>query len=214
MNASRPTAQLLDSLTLLHASDHLGVVTATGSEITHANDAYLKMIGYSRQEMEAGLIDWRGMTLPEYTAADERGIDELLKFGACVPFEKEYLLRDGTRLPVLVGAVRLRSEPLEWASWVIDLRSQKSATQAERRSRELKLELESEMRGALRIYDISARLLNKHTLVELFYEILDAAIELTDAEFGTLQVGVSGICRVLFGSVACNACRMQRRAAK
>lgn len=66
--------------------NHLGVVTATASEITHANDAFLRMIGYSREEMESGLIDWRAMTLPQYTALDERGMDELRQFGACVPF--------------------------------------------------------------------------------------------------------------------------------
>lgn len=197
MNPSLPRGQLLDSLTLLHASTHLGVLATSVSQVTDANDAFLKMIGYTRKELEAGLIDWRSMTAPEYAGLDERAIEELQQFGACVPFEKEYLLRDGKRLPILIGAVRLRSEPLECLCWVVNLRTQKSAAEAERQSRELKLELEAEMRGALRIYEISAGLLSQRTLVDLFSEILDAAIELTDASFGTLQILEDGVLRLV-----------------
>jgi PAS domain S-box-containing protein len=197
VNASSPTRRLLDSLALLHASEHLGVLTATVARITDANDLFLKRVGYTREEMEAGLIDWRAMTPPEYASLDERGLEELRQFGACVPFEKELVLRNGTRLPILIGAVRLRSEPLEWACWVIDLSSQKAAAEAERQSRELKLELESEMRGALRIFEISARLLSKHSLGELFSEILEAAIEVTNAAFGTLQILDNGVLRIV-----------------
>jgi GAF domain-containing protein len=53
------------------------------------------------------------------------------------------------------------------------------------------------MRGAIRIYEISARLLSKHSLGELFSEILDAAIEVTDAAFGTLQILDSGVLRIV-----------------
>ncbi len=71
MNASSPTTRLLDSLTLLHASEHLGVLTATMDRITDGNDEFLEMVGYTREEMEAGLIDWRTMTPAEYVRLDE-----------------------------------------------------------------------------------------------------------------------------------------------
>jgi len=153
------------------------------------------MVGFTREEMEAGQIDWRAMTPPEFRALDERAVEQLRTQGACIPFEKELILRDGTRLPILIGAVRLSSEPLEWVCWVANLRAQKDAAAVARRSDVLRTELEAELRGAYWIYEIETRLLGKSSVAEILNEILDAAIDITRADFGMLQLVDGGLLR-------------------
>ncbi|HWR13526.1 MAG TPA: PAS domain-containing protein [Terriglobales bacterium] len=91
----------------MQSSEHLGVVIANVDRILDANDAFLKMIRYTREEMEQGLIDWRAITPPNSAAKDEIALEQLRLYGAAVPFEKEYVLRDGTSVPMLMGAIRL-----------------------------------------------------------------------------------------------------------
>ena len=53
------------------------------------NDALLNLIGYSREELAAGQVNWVDLTPVEYTPLDELAHEEGLRFGACTPFEKE-----------------------------------------------------------------------------------------------------------------------------
>lgn len=128
---------LLESLSLLHNSDHLGVIIASDELILDANDAFLQMIGYNRAELEAGELRWRDITPPEQIELSVRAQEELRSFGVCAPFEKEYVRRDGTRLPCNVGAVRMQSEPLQWAAFVVNLTNQRRLAEIEQRNREL-----------------------------------------------------------------------------
>jgi PAS domain S-box-containing protein len=137
-SAAKSTASTLhDSLATLQDSAHLGVVTANLDRVIDANDAFLNMIRYTREELEAGVIDWRAMTPPDSFARDQIALEQLRRYGASVPFEKEYILRDGTHLPMMMGAIRLREEPLEWMCYVIDLTDRKRAEDAEKQTREL-----------------------------------------------------------------------------
>jgi PAS domain S-box-containing protein len=128
---------VLESLSLLHNSDHLGVIIASDERVLDANDAFLQMIGYSRLELEAGELRWRDITPPEQIDLSERAQEELRSFGVCAPFEKEYLRRDGSRLPCHVGATRMQSEPLQWAAFVVNLTDQRRLDEIEQRNREL-----------------------------------------------------------------------------
>jgi PAS domain-containing protein len=76
-----------------------------------ANDALLRMIHYSREQLIAGEIDWLNMTPEQYRPLDMAAIEQLREFGACVPFEKEFILPDGSMLPFLIGGVRLARNP-------------------------------------------------------------------------------------------------------
>lgn len=192
-----PHPELLEFVLLLQSSEYLGVLTATEERLTDANDTFLNMIGYTRTEMESGLIDWRAMTPPEYIALDERGIEQVKEVGACVPFEKEYVTREGTRIPVLVGAIRLNEEPLEWAWWIVDLRSQRTALEAERRFDQMQGELKAELNGALRLHEITMRLGSKSSVQGILEEILDSTIELMGADFGNVQVLDGEVLRIV-----------------
>lgn len=72
--------------------------------IEDANDAFLDMLGYSRDDLVRGRIDWRRMTPPEWAAADAAGEAELLATGRHPPFEKEYLSAAGKRVPVIIAS--------------------------------------------------------------------------------------------------------------
>jgi PAS domain S-box-containing protein len=102
--------------------------------IVDANDRFLEMVGYTRAELEAGDIDWIHMTPPEFAYLDKRSVEELLATGVnAVPFEKEYLRRDGTRLPILVGGAMLDEERFNGVAIALDISPQKQAEEELRR---------------------------------------------------------------------------------
>ncbi len=99
-----------------------GVVCGEFDRIPEANDAFLKLLGYSREELAAGLLHWPELTPPEFILLDELAYEEGLRFGACTPYEKELIRKDGTRVPVLVVTAVLKLSPFRWITFVQDLR--------------------------------------------------------------------------------------------
>ena len=102
--------------------------------ITDANDAFLRMVSYSRQELAAGQVQWAAMTPEEYRAADAQAIQELAKSGSATPFEKEFIRKDGSRLPVLIGVTLFEQSQDTGVAFVLDLTERKRA-EAEREAR-------------------------------------------------------------------------------
>ncbi len=99
-----------------------GVVSGEFDRVPEVNDAFLALVGYSRQDLQAGRLNWPDLTPPEYVALDEVAHEEGLRFGACTPFEKELIRKDGTRVPVLVATAVLKLSPFRWITFVQDLR--------------------------------------------------------------------------------------------
>jgi PAS domain S-box-containing protein len=99
-----------------------GIVSGEFDRIPEANDAFLDLVGYSREDLLAGRLRWPDLTPPEYLALDELAHEEGLQFGACTPFEKELIRKDGTRVPVLVATAVLKLSPFRWITFVQDLR--------------------------------------------------------------------------------------------
>jgi PAS domain S-box-containing protein len=107
-------------------SNIIGVLLAgSNGTIMEANDAFLKIVGYSREDLHKGLMNWGEMTPPEYVQQDEQVLQELAISGSCTPFEKEYIRKDGSRVPILLGAARLESDELAWVCFVLDLTESK-----------------------------------------------------------------------------------------
>jgi PAS domain S-box-containing protein len=102
--------------------------------ITGANDKFLEMVGYSREDLEAGRLLWNAMTPPEYTPLDERCVAELKATGVGTPYEKEYIRKDGTRIPIILGTAMLDEERFEGVAFVLDITEHKRAQQALRQS--------------------------------------------------------------------------------
>ena len=99
-----------------------GIVSGEFDCIPEANDAFLELVGYSREDLEEGRLHWPDLTPPEYFALDELAHEEELRFGACTPFEKELIQKDGTRVPVLVATAVLKIAPFRWITFVQDMR--------------------------------------------------------------------------------------------
>src|SRR5215475_2015329 len=96
--------------------------TDLAGNILNADDSFLNMLGYTADNLPPNIHD---LTPPEHHRLDEEAFEKLMAFGACAPFEKDFVKQDGTPLPVLFGAA-LHDE--EIACFVVDL-SQNKQTQ-------------------------------------------------------------------------------------
>jgi PAS domain S-box-containing protein len=105
------------------------------------NDEFLRIVGYTRADLEAGLVRWDKMTPPEYEELDAERIAEAAERGSCTPYEKEYIRKDGRRVPILCGYALLEGSTDRYIAFVNDLTAQKQAEQAirdrEKRFRDL-----------------------------------------------------------------------------
>lgn len=94
-------------------------------EITEANDAFLELVGYTREDLVMGRINWMALTPPEYAHLDRRALAELAAKGVCAPFEKEFIRKDGTRVPILLGAAIIDDDPDDGVCFLLDLSERK-----------------------------------------------------------------------------------------
>jgi formate hydrogenlyase transcriptional activator len=99
-----------------------GIVSGEFERILEANDTFLELAGYTRDDLQARRLQWIDLTPPEYALLDELAHEEALHSGACTPFEKELIRKDGTRVPILVATAVLKLTPFRWLTFVQDLR--------------------------------------------------------------------------------------------
>ena len=102
--------------------------------IESANDAFLTMTGYDRDDLAAGRLNWRALTPPGYEAVDDDALAQLAATGRSEPFEKVYLRRDGTPLPVLIAAATLADDANRGVAYVVDLSKRVAVEEALRAS--------------------------------------------------------------------------------
>jgi diguanylate cyclase (GGDEF)-like protein/PAS domain S-box-containing protein len=111
----------------LFEANLIGIVFAeseTGA--IDANDAFLKIVGYTRDDLAAGRIRWHDLTPPEYRDVSARGMEEFQRTGGTT-YEKEYFRKDGTRVPVLIGMTRFDDVKDGGTAFVLDLTERKQA---------------------------------------------------------------------------------------
>jgi PAS domain S-box-containing protein len=153
----RPGAGAAAVLRRLAESDLIAVATATMSGITEANAAFLRLVGYSKADLAAGALDWQAMTPPEWAPADRAALAQLRTAGSCTPFRKEYWRKDGSRVPIEVGAVTLAREPLRWVCFIQDLSAQQQAEEAAQQAAELAV-LAEELSQAVTVAEVAQAL--------------------------------------------------------
>ena len=113
----------------LAESGIIGIVIGDmAGNVIEANDAFLKLVGFSRAELEGGSIRWSDLTAPESTEATARGVQQLRETGVATPYEKEYIRKDGSRVSVLVGLAMLSGS--RSIGFMVDLTAQKRAEAA------------------------------------------------------------------------------------
>lgn len=98
-------------------------------EITEANEAFLHLAGYSREDLVADGISWPALTPIECHARQMAAIDEVRQTGRCTPFEVDLIRKDGRRVPVLVGGARLSARRREGVAFVLDISEKRSLRQ-------------------------------------------------------------------------------------
>ncbi|MFT5594433.1 MAG: diguanylate cyclase (GGDEF)-like protein/PAS domain S-box-containing protein [Oceanicoccus sp.] len=110
----------------LYQSNVIGMIEwDLDGNILAANDAYLSMIGYSQTDLLNGKVNWKTLTPKEYEQADINAADEILKYGICTPFQKDFIHNDGHRVAVYLGATLLHGETAKGIAFVIDQSLQK-----------------------------------------------------------------------------------------
>ena len=110
-------------------------------EITGANDAFLRMSGYTRHDLEAGRVRWDELSAPEFIEQARRAVEELKATGRTTPYKNSTVKADGTRRWALFAATRLNER--EGVEFVVDLTAQKAVE----REREALLDRERDARA-------------------------------------------------------------------
>jgi PAS domain S-box-containing protein len=94
--------------------------------IVGANEAFLGMLQYSSDDLVSGRVRLTDLTPPEWRERDQRALTEAMATGVIQPYEKEFLRKDGSRLPVLIGAALFQGTN-EGVVFALDLSEQKRA---------------------------------------------------------------------------------------
>ncbi|MEH2179665.1 PAS domain S-box protein [Nostoc sp.] len=148
LNESRRTAQRKAEANLkslresearfgrLTESNIIGVIVVNlNGLIIEANDAFLQMLNYTREDLRSSRIRWGEIVPFEYIEVSERAIQELIITGSCKPFEQEYIRKDGSLVPVLLGFAKQGDRTI--IGFVLDLSERKQAeAEAQHRSRQ------------------------------------------------------------------------------
>ena len=112
----------------LAESNVIGVAVGDlNGKIIEANDAFLKVIGYSRQELASGTIRWDTLTPPEHAESDQRAVEQLRSTGIALPWEKEFFHKGGERSVVIIGVATIEDSGgnIECVSFVLDISERK-----------------------------------------------------------------------------------------
>ena len=102
--------------------------------ILEANDALLRMVGYEREDLVSGRLRWTDLTAAQWRGRDRQELAaEIQRTGSLQPFEWDYIRKDGSRVPVLVGAASFEGEN-QGVAFVLDLTERKRAEAAQTRA--------------------------------------------------------------------------------
>ena len=117
------------------------LISDLDGRVIDANDAFLRMVRYTRDDLTSGRVRWTELTPPEWQAVSERAVAQLRTTGTCELFEKEYVRYDGTRVLVLVAAASIGETKTENVVFVLDLTERKRAEQERERLHQLQTDL-------------------------------------------------------------------------
>jgi PAS domain S-box-containing protein len=147
--------------------------------ITEANDAFLRMSGYSHDEL-LNLTDWQVLTPPEFWPITVSAVADLATHGETPPYEKQHIRRDGSRWWGLFSPTRLKGcgAQAECVEFIVDISDRKQAEAL----------LIDDLDNTRLLRNLSARLISEDNIQVLYDEIMAAAIALTQADGGTLQI--------------------------
>ena len=127
LRASRENEALLADM--LQKSSQPFAVGHLDGRLAMPNEAMQRLIGFTAEEM--GRVDWdQGLTPPEWHETESARLAELRRTGVPVRYEKEYLRKDGTRVPVELLVHLVRDEdgaPKYYYAFISDIAERKRA---------------------------------------------------------------------------------------
>lgn len=134
-NAQRQGIESESKLRALFDANIVGIAFSGLDGLVHeANDAYLKMIGYTREELQSRQIHWRKLTPPELHPRDEQAIQDLHQQGFSAPYEKQYIHKQGHRVDSLVGIAFYDKPQQKCVAFYLDITEHNKMQQAMRES--------------------------------------------------------------------------------
>ena len=104
--------------------------------ILEANDAFLRIVGYDHEDLQAGRLLWTDLTPPDWHEQDARWLQEHKSTGLRTPIEKEYFRKDGSRVSIMLGSATIEEGGNQIVTFVVDLTERKAAEEALRESEE------------------------------------------------------------------------------
>ncbi|MDQ1253800.1 MAG: hypothetical protein QG646_2989, partial [Euryarchaeota archaeon] len=160
----------------IYESDMFGILyyNLDGS-INDANDKFLEIVGYTRDALQAGQINWNKMTPPEYHLLDEHAIVELKSTGVTKPFEKEYIRKDGSRVPIILGIAIFDQAHDEGVAFVLDITERKKTEKAlaevdKIRIKEIHHRIKNNLQVISSLLDLQAEKFQDKEILEAFKE--------------------------------------------
>jgi formate hydrogenlyase transcriptional activator len=141
--------------------------------ITEANEAFLRMLQYDREDLASGRVRWTNLTPPEWRERDGLALAALQQTGIFQPFEKEYFRKDGSRVPVLLGGAFFEGSKTEGVAFIADLTEEKRAEEALRRQTSVRA-------------DASAAFANGSDLKEILHGCVEGIVRHLDAAFARI----------------------------
>jgi PAS domain S-box-containing protein len=114
----------------LFDSNMIGLaLTGSNGQVWEANDAYLQMLGFTREDLARGTVRWDVVSPPEYVERGQKAHRQMLATGSCQPYEKEYQHQDGQRVPVVIGRALLGEEHAKTITFCLDITERKELEQ-------------------------------------------------------------------------------------
>src|SRR5260221_454610 len=173
-------------INLLMNSSLIGIFVSEEDQIVEANETYLRMTGYTREDLRAGSISWLRMTAPEYIPQTQQARQELVVSQHVTRYEKEYICKDGSRLPVVVGAVALRLDPLQVIGFVLDNSERK---ELEQRKNDFINMASHELRSPLTVLKLQTTLLHRQLAKQGLQDVAPA--------LSNMEVQINAITRLV-----------------
>ena len=109
----------------------IGFGDSTG-KIFEANESFYRLTGYTPEEIQASKLGWNQLTAPEYAELDSQIMTTLAATGSAGPYEKEYIRKDGSRIPLLLSVSKFPGRD-EHIAFIVDITERKAAEQERER---------------------------------------------------------------------------------
>ncbi|MCJ7687601.1 MAG: PAS domain S-box protein, partial [Desulfobacteraceae bacterium] len=135
-------------------------------DIIDANNSFLQMLGYTKDELLSGEVRWRDMTPPEYKEQDDRALQEITARGVISPIEKEYIRKDGSRIPILLGGASLPGSTLGGVAFILDITERKRAEEALRKEKDFSESLIDTAQVIILLLDAEGRIVRFNPYME------------------------------------------------